>query len=631
MLERVHPRSRTAIFAAAISAISLSSAAYEVTLPSSEWKRLDSFEAHTLAKADQAFHKKLYRDALANYDAFILEFPRSKAVPYALLRKGRCRHLDEKRFQAIELYEELLDYFPNLVPYAAPALFYIGSSHAENGDLEKAMKAWLEMATDEDYRRHTLAAHAIFSLADNLARQKKESDAVKYFEQVAVDFRNKNPDPARQAMSRAITHYVRLAPNEKRLQELYRKVRSFEHNPRTIPEDAEISFDKLYWQRVWERVWHEARAFSTAQKDDRKRYFRYWAKVFDGKFADWEEFQMHAANITLQASGDTERWIKRMDELFAKGYKDGDIGRICRWMSVYRAHPTKIKEYLDKIELKKLKLNGIRDLVGLLAGLGQKGMAKSVFDKMYKTFDFETLSNKDIETLAFIIFSSLQDGPMGQNMVRKIRVYQLSDDEKEGLSGRLQRVDGPGVRWVCLQFDEKDRGKNVLVNYYYRLGPGGVRRGGGPAGQTLDAKQVKKERMDLAAHLTGVDDYAAGAWWIKAEFHFWERQLKEALAGYRMADNPPDNLWQIVECFKGMGNVESAVGQLIEIENFFKSQAPRAALAIAYTYRWARRKNEEISAFRAVLKKYPESGESSRAHQELEKMGIKMGGGTDAK
>ena len=52
---------------------------------------------------------------------------------------------------------------------------------------------------------------------------------------------------------------------------------------------------------------------------------------------------------------------------------------------------------------------------------------------------------------------------------------------------------------------------------------------------------------------------------------------------------------------------------------------------VAHLYRKAGEKKKCIGALRAVLKKYPESGESRRAHLELEELGVKMGGGVDAK
>jgi tetratricopeptide (TPR) repeat protein len=614
-----------------------SAASDEVSLSADAWAKLDTFEAHTLGKADQVFTQgkaasdpvaaqRAFRDAYAKYDAFLLEFPKSKAQAYAVFRKARCLHLDDKRFKAVEAYEEVLDYFPDVVEFAAPALFQIGECHRQNGDMEKAMKAWLEIATDSDYRRHMLAAPAIMSLADNLTAQGKAAEAVPYYEQVADDFRVSNPWPARDAIGKVFTFYVRVRPDLDRLAEFYRKARSFEEHPRTVAKDADVTLDRLFWQRVWERIWQESRAFGNeeSRKDDRKRFFRYWAKVFDGRFADWEDFQLHGANMELESSGDLDRWAKRMDEIFARWYKPGDLGRILTWIRYYKPLPKKIEEYLGKIELAKLKVDGCRAVVGTLSEIGQKGLARMAFTKAYETYDFGSLSNAEIEALAFLIVEALGDRPMGQNMIRKIRVFQMPDAEKARLATRIAKVDATGVRWVCLQFEDKDMGKNELLNFYHSV----LKKP--PEG--LDPKEVIRERMELADYLTGVAEYAANAWWKKAEFLFFDKKYEQALASYRMADNPPDNLWKVVECFKGLGQVESAIGQLTEIENFFKAIAPRAAIEKAYVYRWARREKDEVSAFRTVLKKYPETGESSRAHNELEKKGInvKIGGGVDA-
>ena len=87
----------------------------EVTYPSEKFKLLDTFEAHVLNKADKVFGLKKFRLAAKSYDSVILEFPKSKAIPYALLRKGRCLQLDNKRFDAIKEYREVLDYFPETV------------------------------------------------------------------------------------------------------------------------------------------------------------------------------------------------------------------------------------------------------------------------------------------------------------------------------------------------------------------------------------------------------------------------------------------------------------------------------------------------------------------------------------
>jgi hypothetical protein len=79
-----------------------------------------------------------------------------------------------------------------------------------------------------------------------------------------------------------------------------------------------------------------------------------------------------------------------------------------------------------------------------------------------------------------------------------------------------------------------------------------------------------------------------------------------------------------------MGKLANAVAQLKEIENFFENVAPKAALTIAQIYQAAGKKVEEVGALRGVMKKYPKSGESNTAHERLEALGIKIGGGVDA-
>ena len=114
----------------------------EASISSEDFNRLDTFEGHELTKADQAFAAKDYRNAGAAYEAFLLQYPKSTATAYAVLRKARCLHLGNKRFEAVKAYTEVLDYFPNALNYAAPALYYLGVCHAENGNLDDAMKAW---------------------------------------------------------------------------------------------------------------------------------------------------------------------------------------------------------------------------------------------------------------------------------------------------------------------------------------------------------------------------------------------------------------------------------------------------------------------------------------------------------
>ena len=164
---------------------------------------------------------------------------------------------------------------------------------------------------------------------------------------------------------------------------------------------------------------------------------------------------------------------------------------------------------------------------------------------------------------------------------------------------------------LCQSFKDQDYGKHVLLGYYHW-------------------QRIYKEGLELATELTSVPKYAADAWWKKAEMLQRTRRYDEAIAAYQQCTNAPTNLYRIAECHAALGRLSAAVGQLQEIENFFKNYASDACLKIAWLYRDAGKNKEFIAQLRSVLKKYPGSSHSSTAHQELESRGYKPGGGQDA-
>jgi tetratricopeptide (TPR) repeat protein len=543
----------------------------EVRLSSREFERLDTFEAHTLSKADTVFAAKDYKRASAEYDSFLLEFPKSKAVAYALLRKARCLHLDEKRFEAIKEYTEVLDYFPNAVKYAAAALYYIGLCYWENGDEEKAMREWAKMAEDEDYSKHVLAAWAINGLADHMAKSGGPEKAVEYHKQVAIDFRRSNADAARYAIDKVIPHYIRSKPDEPKLREFYQKVGTFDRDPHKAKEELAKSW--RYWATLRHHV-HRNGHFTEEQTDLRDRYYRYWVGQMDGHFAEWDDFQIDVAHFKRAYERDVAKWMKRLDDQFSRYQKPGDYARIVKWISVYRGHKSKVMQYYNKL----------------------------TFGKM---------TNRQIIDLMRIFLDQKLDAKMARSIFAKIRLNEMSDKEKTDLAHYLWHKEGSLVKDVCMSMDDKEYGHAELLRFYH---------------WARDAKNG----VPLADKVVGFPTYAQEALFKKAQLLHWTKKYKEAIAAYQRADNPPENLWGIATCYAKMGKLPQAVQQLREVEAFFKDHAPEAALRIANLYRDAGQKKLRIASLRSVLKKYPESGQSSEAHQQLERLGIKIGGGVDA-
>lgn len=552
--------------------------AQDVDLAPDDQKQTDPFEAHSLAKADKSFREKQYRAAAAEYDSFILEFPQSRVLSYALFRKARAIDLDNKRFEAIGKYKEVLDYFPNAVAYAAPALYFMGLCYAQTGDPENAVKSWTELVQDPDYRRNFLAAAALNMLAENYLKQKDPETAMLCYEQVVTDFRAANPDAAANAMWRVIEYRMKTKPNEPQLRAFYTRVQGFDREAQKL--DGEPGASPLYWNFVRANVRRYGPSFDAPQAEERNKFYKYWADAMEGKFIAMDDFQIDLADFRFAYENDPEKRAKRLDAHFVKYQKPEDYDRVIRWLTLYPGNKAKLNEYYGKLDLSRLKPASMEKLVFALLEQKENDMARNAFDKLS--------------------FTGMDDG---------------------GRAGFLARMWGnertrAGFAVLPLErllesFADKENGAMIMLRYYFLLG---------------DAKRG----MPLAEKLVSSPRFATDALFIQGEFLFTAREFEKAIPKFQQANNPATNMFRIAECFVRLGKVDNAVVTLTEVENFFQKDAPRAALTIANYYRDAGLSDKRVAALRAVMKKYPGSPESSAAHQDLEKLGIKIGGGVDA-
>jgi tetratricopeptide (TPR) repeat protein len=188
---------------------------------------------------------------------------------------------------------------------------------------------------------------------------------------------------------------------------------------------------------------------------------------------------------------------------------------------------------------------------------------------------------------------------------------EMPDEQLVALARFFWGKDEKLVKDLCMTMKDKDLGQVELLRYYH---------------WAKDAKRGVPQADKVAT----IPEYATEAVWKKAELLESAEEYTKAIRAYQLADNPPENVWRIVGCHVKLKNIDKAVALLMEIEAFFKDQAPRAAMRIAQLYRKDGRKKQYIAALRRIMKKYPETPQSSQAHQQLERMGIKMGGGIDA-
>ena len=575
----------SALLAAACLGFGGTAVGQETSLTSEERAKLDTFEGVSIDKADKVFAAQEWPRAVAEYDAFIVQFPESKVTPYAILRKGRSLQAAQKRFEAVKVYQEVLDFFPDDVKYAAAALYRIGESHAQNGDVPKAMKAWFDLSEDPDYVKEPLGAAALNGLAENLIKQGKADEGIGRFEQVAVEFRLKNSDAARAAIARVVPHHVRTKPDNKKLRDFYVAVKTFHHGPHE--PGADVATDAGYWAAVRQEIGQHAR-FTDVQKEEREAFYRYWAGQLQGKLPANDDQQIALAGYIRAYERDDAAWAQRLDKQFADHQKAGDVGRIIRWIGLFATDKSKADEY-------------------------------------YRKLDFAKMSNADIVALVFTLLDRGGEAGLAANTFGKLRLAEMKDAEKQSLcDGMRERWQSPGTRDLavraCQAFGDPTQGKMALLRYlHWRC-----------QHQPIRGPQDFKDGLAIAAELQKVPDTAKVAYVLGGNLLHWSGKYEEAIQAYQQADSPPQTLFWTAECLAKLGKLEPAVAQLREVENFFKDRAAEAALGVAYLYRDAGIKEKYVRSLRGVLKKYPKSGESSQAHQRLEEMGLPIGGGVDA-
>ena len=97
---------------------------------------------------------------------------------------------------------------------------------------------------------------------------------------------------------------------------------------------------------------------------------------------------------------------------------------------------------------------------------------------------------------------------------------------------------------------------------------------------------------------------------------------------FKELNDPPRTLWELQRTYRGLGKKKEAYEILGELASIFAKEAPEAILTTA-RYREADGEKEKAIALYRRLLTHPEwkrSGQSSQAHQALERLGIATGG-----
>ena len=535
----------------------------EVLYPSAAYAKLDTFEAANLEDADKLYIRKDFNGALAAYKAFSSSFPKSKATPYVLLRMGRCLHESKKRNAAIKAYQDVVDYFPDDVLYAAAALYYKGECCGQDGDEEQKMAVWARMVKDPGYVGQPNSGTALTYLGQAMEKLGRFDEAAEYHWRTALSFRQSNPAAAQAARMAVIRHYVVRTPNHEKLKEFYTVASGFNGRGESVDKPQD---DPRYWSMVLD--------LALKADKDKEKICLYWGGAMGDRFADNDALRKLWCDVMLVHEKDPARWLTRLEKQFAQ--QPATLGRILQWCAFYGQDPKVRAEFFQKNSKSFLAGLKLDDKLGLMGQLKQMRMTDEA-ESVFRSLSLPGLTaDEDIRKYAFAAAN-----------------YQSEDDVLRILA-RIKDA-GAATKARFDYFMERNQREKALAEI--------------PA--------LKKEPKYAGASLA----------WTEATLLRDLGRLEDAIKAYQAANRQPDSTWAVTECLVALKQYPQAIKNIQGIESVGGAVAAQACLKVADIYRLAGDKGKEVEQLRLVLRRYPKTGQSSDAHQRLERYGLKVTGG----
>lgn len=546
-----------------------SRAAEEVNYPGDAFAKLDTFEGLNLEDADKLFAKADYKGAYAAYKAYSFEFAKSKALPYVLLRMGRCLHKLEKRNAAITAYQDVVDYFPDDVRYAATALFYIGECHGENGEDAKKTATWARMVKDDGYVTQPNSGAALTYLGTAMEKLGKFDEATEYHWRTAVAFLKTNPTAAQTARAAVLYHYAVRSPNHDKLAEFYVAASGFDGRGQNTDAPGE---DARYWAVVFDTILRAA-----AEADAREKAAAYWGAKFGDRLPEDDGLRKQWADVQMAHEKDGASWLARMEKQFAS--KPAALDRVLQWCDWYRPDPEMRSKFFAKHSAPFLAALKNPEKMSLMNRLRSIGM--------------------DTEA---------------QTVMRSVRTDGMTDEEINAYAGFVANYqpEEEVLRYLA-RIKDKLFATKARFDYYH-------------ARSHRNPPFMEKALAEIPELLKS-PKYAEGLPLTQARLLHSLGRHEEAIKSYNAANVQPESSWGVADCQTALKQFDQAVKTVKELESVGGPVASRASLKVADIYRVAGDKGREVTQLRQVLKRYPKSGESSEAHNRLESYGVALTGG----
>ncbi len=485
---------------------------YRLDLDVDKYAKLNTFERAQYKKAIDLANSRQYRAAANEFEKFKVQFTDSPILPEILFLKGYSLQMQKDRNTAIKVYNEVLDYFGEEIDPASKALFFIGLANFQNGNTKQGLEAMAEMAEDEDYSQHPLAAGALDYLANNSWKNNKKKQAVEYWKKIVQNFSKSNSRVADSARDSIINYYV--------VEKDYTGLDSWGISPDSSNKGKLWFINKVYKNVylgfIYNRGVYEYKIFKKGKhKEVKEAFINYYTSK--RKFYEQED--------------DMWTYYYQLLNFLSRVYEDND-----------------------------LMAKTINDIITLVGKMQDKDAADSRY---------------------IAIITRLRDDKkytQAEILIDKINNHVLAEWQRQVILERQHK------------WEEAIKKLDDIAGM-----------------EPKDAQKCSYRKGELYMH------------------HL--RQYDLAIKFFREADNPPHNLWQIAECQYRKTDLNEAIMTLSEIENSFPDSSSAAAWKKVEYYKGSGDIKMGIANARRIMKMYPKSSASSKAHQYLEGYGIDTGGG----
>ena len=544
-------------------------AAKELTYPDEDFAKLDTFEAVAVEDADKLFLKKDFKGAYAAYKAYSFEFAKGEALPYVLLRMGRCLHLLGKRNTAIKAYQDVVDYFPDDIPFAAAALFYIGECHAQNGNESKSLATWARLVKDRSYVSQPRSGSALASLAAAMESRGNFAEATDYRWRTAVAFRESNARAAEAARNSVVFHYAVRKPDQEKMLQFCNEVGGFGwRSPIAKPADS-----TAYWTHIFTTVLN-----ARIDTREKKEAAMYWSGQIGDRFEENDSMRVTWFSLILLHEQDTQKWAQRMENQF--NLQPVTIERVKKWLGYYNRHP--------EIRSTFFASHG----EPLLPGLKTEQRVSLMKHLRHPCGMHE-------QALA---------------VLRTVRTGNMNDSELRDFAGFAAQYEGEDAFLrIAARIKDPTVASRTRFDFYYARSP----RNG----------EMQKKALTELPTLKKSPDHAQDVIWPHATLMQWQGEYEQAIRLFQSANRGVDSTWAVINCHVALKQIDKAIQLTRELESLGGNVAATACLKAADIYRSGGDKKKEVQQLQLVLRRYPKSSQSSQAHDRLEGYGVKIIGG----